>query len=135
MRRPPFAVVVAAILTALQGVLVLLVTAFIGLVWAGWEHEGSFSIWTRAAFGLAGLLGLLLISGAAVLLSGNRGCAVAVMVFDVLVLALEIAPLVKPSDSVSLGSVLSPGGGVVVMWNLAPLICLSLPSSRRWSRH
>jgi hypothetical protein len=135
MGRPPIAVIVAAILTGLQGMFVVVVSGFFWLWGSGWERDTPVPERVNVGLALIAFIGVLVIIGAIMMLSGSYRWAVAVVAFEVLLIAWLMAPqLGKHSDIASYRSVLSPGGLAVLIWILGPLICLLLPSSRRWFR-
>lgn len=135
MGRPPIAVIVAATLIGLQGVLVALVAGLLYLFSSALKRDQSVTYMADIGLASAGLLGLLLFVGAIMLFSRIHRWAVAVAVFEVLLLTLLLALQPRKSfDAASDRSVLSPGGLTVLMWFVVPVICLLLPSSRRWFR-
>jgi hypothetical protein len=135
MRRPPFAVVVAAIMTGLQGVLVLLLTGFLFLWAFGWERDGPVPYSARMMLAGLALFGVLIIVAAIMVLSGSYRWAVAVAVFEGLLAGLQLVLSVR--DLLDRGSYVSTLSGatlIALLANLVPFVCLVLPSSRRWSR-
>jgi hypothetical protein len=133
-------VIVAAIVIGLQGTIVLLFAGFLWLVGSAWERDKPVPHIVNVELASIALLGALLIIGAIMMLSGSYRWAIAVAVYDVLLIALPMAlQLWKPFDavshrSVSHRSVLSPGGLIVLIGLYSPLILLLLPASRRWFR-